>query len=81
MIAYHLRQSIVPGEITASEANRLGYELAMRFTKGKHAFIVCTHTDKEDEIAITAEDLYSLMNGFSICPAKGVENYTPKDLF
>ena len=46
VIAYHLRQSFVPGEITASEANRLGYELAMRFTKGKHAFIVCTHTDK-----------------------------------
>ena len=28
------------------EANRLGYELGMRFTKGKHAFIVDTHTDK-----------------------------------
>ena len=40
VIAYHLRQSFVPGEITASEANRLGYELAMRFTKGKHAFTV-----------------------------------------
>ena len=46
VIAYHLRQSFVPGEITANEANRLGYELAMRFTKGKHAFIVCSHTDK-----------------------------------
>ena len=46
VIAYHLRQSFVPGEITPEEANRLGRELAMRFTKGNHAFIVCTHTDK-----------------------------------
>ena len=46
VIAYHLRQSFVPGEITPEEANRLGRELAMRFTKGKNAFIVCTHTDK-----------------------------------
>ena len=46
VIAYHLRQSFVPGEITAEEANRLGVELARRFTKGNHAFIVCTHIDK-----------------------------------
>ena len=47
VIAYHLRQSFVPGEITPEEANRLGCELARRFTKGKHAFIVCTHIDKK----------------------------------
>ena len=35
VIAYHLRQSFVPGEITPEEANRLGKELAKRFTKGK----------------------------------------------
>ena len=46
VIAYHLRQSFVPGEITPEEANRLGVELARRFTKDKHAFIVCTHIDK-----------------------------------
>lgn len=46
VIAYHLRQSFVPGEITPEEANRLGMELAQRFTKGSHAFVVCTHTDK-----------------------------------
>ena len=46
VIAYHLRQSFAPGEITPEEANRLGYELAMRFTKGDHAFIVATHTDR-----------------------------------
>ena len=46
IIAYHLRQSFVPGEITPEEANRLGQELAKRFTKGDHAFIVCTHIDK-----------------------------------
>ena len=46
VIAYHLRQSFVQGEITSEEANLLGVELARRFTKGKHAFIVCTHIDK-----------------------------------
>jgi len=47
VIAYHARQSFMPGEITAEDANRIGYELAMRFTKGKHAFIVCTHIDRK----------------------------------
>lgn len=46
VLAYHLRQSFAPGEITPDEANRLGYELAMRFTKGNHSFVVATHTDK-----------------------------------
>ena len=46
VIAYQLRQSFPPGEITPAEANRLGRELAMRFTKGRNAFIVCTHIDK-----------------------------------
>lgn len=47
VIAYHLRQSFAPGEITPEEANRLGQELARRFTKGNHAYIVCTHVDKQ----------------------------------
>lgn len=46
VIAYHLRQSFKPGEIEPSKANRIGYDLAMSLTKGKHAFIVCTHVDK-----------------------------------
>ena len=46
VIAYHVRQSFCPGEIAPEEANRLGVEFAKRFTKGKHAFIVCTHIDK-----------------------------------
>ena len=33
--------------LTAEEANKVGYELAMRFTKGKYAFLVATHTDRE----------------------------------
>lgn len=46
VIAYQLRQSFRPGEITPDEANRVGYETAMRFLKGQHAFLVATHTDK-----------------------------------
>ena len=60
VLAYHLRQSFVPGEITPEEANRLGRELAMRFTKGKNAFIVCTHTDRahvHNHVIISAVNL------------------------
>lgn len=46
VLAYHIRQSFKPGEIDPADANRLGQELAMRFTKGKHAFIVATHVDR-----------------------------------
>ena len=46
VIAYHTRQSFKPGEITPEQANKISYELAMRFTKSKHAFIVATHVDK-----------------------------------
>ena len=46
VIAYQVRQSFKPGEITPEEANRVGYEFAARFLKGNHAFIVATHIDK-----------------------------------
>ena len=46
IIAYQIRQSFKPGEVTPEEANQVGYETAMRWTKGKHAFIVATHIDK-----------------------------------
>ena len=47
IIAYQIRQSFKPGEITPEKANEIGHELAMRFTKGDYAFTVCTHTDKK----------------------------------
>lgn len=47
IIAYQIRQSFMPGEVTPEEANAIGYETAMRFTKGEHAFVCCTHIDKE----------------------------------
>ena len=46
VIGYHLRQAFLPGEITPEEANQVGYELAMKLTKGNNAFVVCTHIDK-----------------------------------
>ena len=46
VIAYQIRQSFKPGEVTPEEANRIGYEFAERFLKDNHAFIVCTHVDK-----------------------------------
>jgi hypothetical protein len=46
VVGYHLRQSFAPGETDAATANRIGYDLAMSLTKGKFAYICCTHTDK-----------------------------------
>ena len=46
VIAYQVRQSFKPDEVTPEEANRIGYEFAQRFLKGNNAFIVCTHTDR-----------------------------------
>jgi hypothetical protein len=46
VLAYQIRQSFKPGEITPQEALEVGYKLASRFTKNKHAFIVAVHTDK-----------------------------------
>lgn len=46
VIAYQLRQSFKPGEVTPEKANQIGYELASRFLKGEHAFIVATHNDR-----------------------------------
>ena len=62
VIAYHLRQSFVPGEITPEDANRLGCELAKRFTKGNHAYIVCTHIDSESDSLLLKSELFKQPN-------------------
>ena len=46
IIMYRIIQSFKPGEISPEDANRLGYELAMKFTRGQHQFVVSTHVDK-----------------------------------
>jgi hypothetical protein len=47
ILCYQIRQSFVPGELTPEDANQVGYETAMRWTKGKHAFFVATHIDRK----------------------------------
>jgi hypothetical protein len=47
ILAYHMRQSFKPGEISPQEALEAGCELAARFTKGNHAYIVTVHTDRK----------------------------------
>lgn len=39
VLAYQIRQSFKSGEITPEEANEVGYETGIRFTKGKHTAI------------------------------------------
>ena len=46
VLMYHVRISFKPGEIKPEDANKIGYDLAMSWTKGKHAFVVSTHDDK-----------------------------------
>ena len=46
VIAYQVRQSFKPGEVTPEEANKIGYELASELLGGEFAFIVATHVDK-----------------------------------
>ena len=46
VLMYRIIQSFKPGEVSPEEANRIGYELAMKFTGGQHQFVVATHVDK-----------------------------------
>jgi len=45
VIAYHVRMSFKPGEVTAQQSLEFGMELARRWTKCKHQFIVAAHTN------------------------------------
>ena len=43
---FQIRQAFPQGEVDIEEAQKIGYETAMRWTKGKYQFFVCTHADK-----------------------------------
>lgn len=45
-MCYQFRQAFQPGELEAEAALAISYELAMRWTKGKHAFFVVCHIDR-----------------------------------
>jgi len=46
ILFYQIRQSFPPGEIDAETALKIGYDFALRWTKGKHAFFVVSHVDR-----------------------------------
>lgn len=46
VLCYQIRQAFPPGELDSEAALKISYELAMRWTKGKHAFFVVSHIDK-----------------------------------
>ncbi len=46
VLCYQIRQSFPPGELSPEDALDVGYELAMRWTKGRHAFFVVSHVDR-----------------------------------
>ena len=64
VIAYQLRQSFKPGEVSAEEANQIGYELAERLLHGEHAFIVATHTDRKHIQKDLCQGLFYLICSF-----------------
>jgi len=47
IIAYRIRQSFKPGKIEPEKALEVGYELGLRWTKGKHALTVPVRTGKK----------------------------------
>lgn len=46
VLCYQIRQAFPSGELDSEAALKISYELAMRWTKGKHAFFVVSHIDK-----------------------------------
>ena len=48
VIAYHIRMSFKPGSVTPEKALELGRELAMRWTRGKHQFIIAAHINTQN---------------------------------
>lgn len=45
--AQHLIQSFKPGEVDMNTAHEIGLELADRFLKGRHQYVLATHVDKK----------------------------------
>lgn len=52
VLCYQIRQAFPPGELDAEAALQTSYELAMRWTKGNHAFFVVSHVDRPHRIVI-----------------------------
>jgi hypothetical protein len=46
VLCYQIRQSFMRGETDAETALKIGYDLGMRWTKGKHAYFVVSHIDR-----------------------------------
>jgi len=46
VLCYQIRQSFKHGEVDHETALKIGYDFAMRWTKGNHAFFVVSHIDR-----------------------------------
>ena len=46
VLYYQILQSFAPGEVDHDTALRIGHDLAMRWTKGNHAYFVVSHIDR-----------------------------------
>ena len=61
VLSYQIRQSFVPGETDPETALKIGYDLAMRWTKGNHAFFVVSHTDTPISRPISQDTISNLL--------------------
>ena len=84
---FQIRQAFPQGEVTPEEANKIGYETAMRWTKGKYQFFICTHIDKghiHNHIYYNATACGGFLIGFvssTIFPIFKIPRSTAKDGF
>jgi hypothetical protein len=46
-LAYHLIQSFAPGEVEYAMAHDIGRQFAKELLRGRHEFIIATHTDRQ----------------------------------
>lgn len=47
ILAYHLKQSFAPGEVSPDEAHKIGKEFADKILQNKYQYVIATHIDKE----------------------------------
>ena len=47
VLAHHLIQSFLPGEVNPDEAHQIGIELANQHLRGNYQYVIATHVDKE----------------------------------
>lgn len=65
ILAYHMIQSFVPGEVTPEQAMQIGEELCDRYLKGDYQYVIAVHHDKSHLHCHIIFNNTNLYNGLS----------------